>query len=127
MTPEGLRNYTEFLIKEARELIAQKDYSEAVFRCLIESTDGNSGWIREVEELFGKPQTLEDAKLRRDLKDINLRAAKGLLESISTVNHYLVAADVRAIEACFERLNPMDISAELSVKLATLIEQCARY
>lgn len=127
MTPEGLRNYTEFLIKEARGLIAQKDYSEAVWRCLIESQDGQSGWRQEVEALFRKPRTLKDAKLRRELKDVNLRAAKGLLAGISKVNHYLIAADMRAAEVCFSRVNPADIPTELSEKLATLLEQCKKY
>lgn len=126
MTPEGLHNYTRFLIQEARELIAQRNYNEAVFRCLIESTDGNSGWIKEVEDMFRKPQTLKDARLRRELKDVNLRAGKGLLQGITGVNHYLVAADVRAIEVCFGRLNPADIPAELSAKLDTLLLQCKR-
>lgn len=127
MTQEGLYNYIEFLIKEVRVLIAQKNYQEAVWRCLIESQDGKSGWRQEVDKLFYRPQTLKDAKLRRELKDVNLRAAKGLLEKISTVDHYLVAADVRAIEVCFGRLKPADIPSELSAKLATLLPQCERY
>lgn len=128
MTQKGLYNYIEFLIKEARILIGLKDYKEAVWRCLIESGDGNSGWIREVDALFrNKPQTIEDINLRAELKDVNLRAAKGLLNNISLVNHYLVAADVLAAEICLARADQKKIPPELSEKLSTLLPQCEKY
>lgn len=127
MTREGLYNYIEFLIKEARILIAQRNYSEAVWRCLIESQDGGSGWRQEVDELFRKPQTPQDVKLRNKLKDINLLAAKGLLNGISMVDRYLLAADVRAAEICFSRLNKKDISPEMSAKLQKLIAECENF
>lgn len=126
MTREGLYNYIEFLIKEARILIAQRNYSETVWRCLIESQDGQSGWRQEVDELFRKPQTPQDAKLRNELKDINLRATKGMLCGISAVDHYLTAADVRAAEVCLSRHKPADIPAELSEKFASLLLQCEK-
>ncbi len=127
MTKEGLYNYIGFLIREARGLIAQRDYKEAIWRCLIESQDGWSGWIKEVDALFHKPQTLEDAELRTEFQDVNLRAAKGLLSGISSVDHYLTAADVLAAQVCLKRVDPKNLSPELSEKLSRLILQCEKY
>lgn len=124
----GLYNYIVFLIKEVRILIAQRNYEEAIWHCLIEAGNGNSGWKREVEEFFrNKPETMRDVKLQTELKDVNLRAAKGLLEGISNVDHYLVAADVRAAEVCLARVDSKNIPPELSEKLSMLLLQCEKY